>query len=340
MSWDKSEKEKKALFREIALDDNIEFENETLEDDIVVRGIGENRLDVKSARSSHRHYQSTGSTGGSLPKPQNLRPTVSFDGSLRKGRLSQGRPLHQVRDSWEIPEKSTSKSVKPPRTTIQKGKAMPSGRGTKRKREKPIVLLPESRQVLKGLQFFFVREKDLGPRSVQIRKAKEYGAVRHEVWTDDVTHIIADAELSHKEVVDHVQKNIVERIPDKVAIVKYDEFVVDCIKFGYQVDAHRPHYRLHGYKEFVAASTSSGNDLKASGKRAPDEERENLEPHEPTYRHAERSHANIPGPQEIAPESLAMSSLPMSERTFNDELEQVIEEAKAFKDLVSLVNTM
>lgn len=338
MSWDKSEAEKQALFEEIALDDDFAVESDRRDRGDKVRCRSEGKKAQASGRTPSMLPSDSGSPRKFSLRPQDRPATVLQEVAPLKAPTPQPACLSHVNQSRTVARsitRSPARSLKPSKVIGQKTNAtMPRGRGEKRKREQPIQVLPEHRQYLKGLHLFFVHEQEIGPRKIQIRKVQEWGGIYEKSWTDNVTHIIADADLTHGQVVVYIEKNVVRPMPDNVAIVKYDEYVMDCTKFGYQPDAHLSHYRLPGYKEHLASKAPRPPSDHDDDKAISIVDQPLIAPSVPVM----GGNATLQRDESIPdslPNSLAISSIPVSQGTFDDNFNNIVKEARAIKDLVS-----
>ncbi|KAI0468578.1 hypothetical protein F4859DRAFT_489624 [Xylaria cf. heliscus] len=105
----------------------------------------------------------------------------------------------------------------------------------KRKRNEPLKMVPESKQIFNGLFFFYIPNDDLNPaRRMRITKAREHGAI----WTQDskiATHVIVDAGLEY-----HHIKPILDRNPTSPSVVLVnDRYPVDCWIRGVLIDPYQ-----------------------------------------------------------------------------------------------------
>ncbi|KAI1501713.1 hypothetical protein F5X99DRAFT_428177 [Biscogniauxia marginata] len=110
-----------------------------------------------------------------------------------------------------VPE-STPKSVKQPtrqkirqpsrdiRPQAQQGSGSLTEPSSKRKRASTLKMVPESRQIFKGLSFYYIPPNDVNPaRRLKITRAREHGAI----WTKDIaaaTHIVVDKGLTLSDI--------------------------------------------------------------------------------------------------------------------------------------------
>lgn len=74
-------------------------------------------------------------------------------------------------------------------------------KGSKRRRTEPSRVIPESKQIFKGLTFFFIPNNGVAPaRKLRIQRSQEYGALWAQTWSASVTHVIVDRGLNFEEI--------------------------------------------------------------------------------------------------------------------------------------------
>lgn len=115
----------------------------------------------------------------------------------------------------------------------------PSSSMAKRKRTELLQMAPESKQIFKGLCFFYIPNDDINPaRRIRITKAREHGAI----WTREskvATHVIVDSNLKYSDI-----KPILDRNPISPSVVLVnDRYPVDCWIKGVVFDP-----KMHKYK--------------------------------------------------------------------------------------------
>ncbi|KAH7257049.1 hypothetical protein BKA59DRAFT_469206 [Fusarium tricinctum] len=112
----------------------------------------------------------------------------------------------------------------------------------KRKREASIKLRPESKQIFKGLTFYYVPDDDIAPaRRLRITKAREFGAT----WVRApriATHIIVEKHIQFKDIED-VLKKTNKNLPPKVV---NEEYPIDCIQFKALLQHSQKKYQIAG----------------------------------------------------------------------------------------------
>ncbi|KAM3418337.1 DNA polymerase [Cercospora zeina] len=114
----------------------------------------------------------------------------------------------------------------------------------KRKRETSIKLVPEALQVFRHLHFYFFPNNHAAPaRRMRIAKAREYGAVWHQVWDNEITHIVVDKSLNFDDVKKWLQK---DTIPDAVTVVN-EIYPAECITYGVLLDPSPVRFAVKGF---------------------------------------------------------------------------------------------
>ncbi|KAI1300348.1 hypothetical protein F5Y03DRAFT_233644 [Xylaria venustula] len=102
----------------------------------------------------------------------------------------------------------------------------PSISMAKRKRTESLQLAPESKQIFKGLRFFYIPNDDINPaRRIKITKAREHGAI----WTKnkaEATHFIVDKALSY----DDIKSTLDDYITASSAVLVNDQYPIDCLR--------------------------------------------------------------------------------------------------------------
>ncbi|KAI0456660.1 hypothetical protein F5B21DRAFT_147567 [Xylaria acuta] len=119
----------------------------------------------------------------------------------------------------------------------------PSVSMAKRKRDQPLQMVPESKQIFKGLCFFYIPNDDVNPvRRMRITKAREHGVI----WTRDssvATHVIVDTGLEYQHI-----KPTLDRNPTSPSVVLVnDRYPVDCMIRGEVFNPYQTVER-HKYK--------------------------------------------------------------------------------------------
>lgn len=140
--------------------------------------------------------------------------------------------------------------------------------GTRKRKEPVIKLVPESRQIFKGLRFFYVLDDDVNPiRRARITKAREYGVDWVRDWTL-ATHIIVDEGLKKEDVLAVLK---VPSIPSDVIIVN-ETYPIECLQFRDLLLADQPRFLVKGQPQMtpeiqVPASQSSDRSLQLKAAR-------------------------------------------------------------------------
>ncbi|KAI0443613.1 hypothetical protein F4803DRAFT_514190 [Xylaria telfairii] len=116
----------------------------------------------------------------------------------------------------------------------------PSISMAKRKRTELLQMVPESKQIFKGLCFFYIPNDDINPaRRMRITKAREHGAI----WTREskvATHVIVDSNLKYGDI-----KHILDRNPTSPSVVLLnDRYPVDCWIKGVVLDPEMHKYKV------------------------------------------------------------------------------------------------
>lgn len=160
--------------------------------------------------------------------------------------------LDQTVDETVIPdtrrvEKTQHRQVTTPlpfskhlrKTMSMDSPSLAAKKGKKRKRES-IDLRPESEQIFKGLQFYYIPNDDIAPaRRLRICKAREFGAL----WVREpstATHVIVDKGIAYGDV-----KKVLGGGGETRAVVN-EEYPIDCIRFRCLLDHRQKKYRVPG----------------------------------------------------------------------------------------------
>ncbi|KAI1750950.1 hypothetical protein F4782DRAFT_507365 [Xylaria castorea] len=131
----------------------------------------------------------------------------------------------------------------------------PSISMAKRKRDQPLQMAPESKQIFKGLFFFYIPNDDVNPaRRIRITKAREHGAI----WTRDsnvATHVIVDTGLEYQHI-----KPTLDRNPTSPSVVLVnDRYPIDCMIRGVVFDPYqtveRRNYKVPEYPKQTEKGT-------------------------------------------------------------------------------------
>ncbi|KAF2209690.1 hypothetical protein CERZMDRAFT_21640, partial [Cercospora zeae-maydis SCOH1-5] len=123
-------------------------------------------------------------------------------------------------------------------------------------------LVPEALQVFRHLHFYFFPNNDSAPaRRMRIAKAREYGAVWHQEWDNEITHIIVDKSLNF----DHVKKWLRKDTFPNAVIVVNETYLAHCITYGVLLDPSPTRFAVKGFvppKTSHVESTDSDKSLK------------------------------------------------------------------------------
>ncbi|KAL4924356.1 DNA-directed DNA polymerase IV [Aspergillus undulatus] len=205
----------------------------------------------------------------------------------------------------------------------------------KRKRGSSEKVIPEQRQIFRGLVFFFFPNSDVSPlRRLRIQRAQEYGAQCAKTWGNNITHVIVDRGLKFEEVLKHLQ---LEAVP--VAVVD-EGYPAACIDFRSILSVTQVRFQVNGApcSEAQRPSEKSPEDpsaadpgslpLKPYHKEQVQTQRSSLLPPNKEQSGAGQT-AELVGQEELTEEIIRDS---FADRQ-PDALDEMIEEAKAWKDL-------
>ncbi|OJJ73910.1 hypothetical protein ASPBRDRAFT_41673 [Aspergillus brasiliensis CBS 101740] len=143
--------------------------------------------------------------------------------------------------SGQTPNPAVTRSLS---TDVMPPKAKTTGNGiSKRKRRVyPAVTIPEHRQCLRGLVFYYIPNDDISDlRRFQMQRAREYGGSRATEWNDTVTHIVVDRALTY----DSVMRHFKNKIPENVPIVD-SNYPPICMEANRVLDVNQPRFRVRG----------------------------------------------------------------------------------------------
>jgi DNA polymerase IV len=76
-----------------------------------------------------------------------------------------------------------------------------------------------------------------------MQKAAEHGAVRAEVYGDEVTHLIIDSRCSFQEVLNALNR---DNLPERISVVN-EYFAPECIEFGYLLSPAQKRFAVRGH---------------------------------------------------------------------------------------------
>lgn len=188
-----------------------------------------------------------------------------------------------------------------------------------------------------NLRLVFFPSSDVSPvRRLRIQRAQEYGAFWARSWDESVTHVIVDKGLKYEDLLRHMKLDI---FPGTIALVD-EGYPAECIKFRCVLNPTQSRFRVSGFptpsvvkEPPVEVEESSAGSLplkppKGQLQHTPTESEQlsNYQDRQPVQR------------QQIEPESAsAHDEAPAEEGPARerDALDDIIEETKATKDLVS-----
>lgn len=140
----------------------------------------------------------------------------------------------------------------------------------KRKRkEAPLKMAPEERQVFKGLSFFYIPPDDINPtRKLRITKAREHGATWVKEWNggESISHVIVDSNLSNGDILKWLK---LEKMPSELILVN-EQWPMDSIKYRFLVNPKQMMYEVKGHDE------ASRRDAEVLGVQEPDTSQESV----------------------------------------------------------------
>ncbi|RDW88852.1 hypothetical protein BP6252_00884 [Coleophoma cylindrospora] len=125
----------------------------------------------------------------------------------------------------------------------------------KRKRKfGSITLKPDHELRLKGLVFYYIPPDDTAPaRRKQIVRAREHGATWAKELQPDVTHIIADKDLTYKDVMSFLK---LDALPADVVLVN-ENYPLDCCISKSMLNPREIAYVLDGFSEVVGSTNEA-----------------------------------------------------------------------------------
>ncbi|KAK1150184.1 hypothetical protein N8T08_000086 [Aspergillus melleus] len=335
--------DKRAFFQRL---DQLDCISDELEDQevenfarVLARSRPGNVTELDSFVASHT-LTSAVNPMSTVPAPTSLthtRTLLDLQSSAQESVVSSrhGRSDSASSGDREAPAAKTSDADRP---TMEKIKASMSSSTGKRKRKYSPIVIPEQQQIFKGLSFFFFPNNDVSPfRRVRIQRAEEYGARWARSWGDEenITHVIVDKGLTFQDVLKHLK---LETFPSTIALVN-EGYPAECINFREVLNTTQLRFRVKGVpaspvvKEPVPAeeAPSPGSlPLKPAGKN----QQQAPTPSQISAISNDQVHASVnptEEPQETrCGESVLEAPPPPRER---DALDDMIEEAKAVKDL-------
>ncbi|KAH8425888.1 DNA-directed DNA polymerase IV [Aspergillus melleus] len=334
--------DKRAFFQRL---DQLDCLSDELEDQeaedfarVLARSRPGNETELVSFVASHTLTSAVNSKS-TAPAPTSLTRTRSLLGLQPSAQESVVSPRHGRSDSAssgdrEAPAAKTSDVDRP---TMEKTKASMSSSIGKRKRKYSPIVVPEQQQIFKGLSFFFFPNNDVSPfRRVRIQRAEEYGARWARSWGDEenITHVIVDKGLTFQDVLKHLK---LETFPSTIALVN-EGYPAECINFREVLNTTQLRFRVKGVPVSPVvkdpapaeeASSPSSLPLKPAAKN----QQQAPTPSQIFAISNDQVHAGVnptEEPPEIMREETVLEAPPPRER---DALDDMIEEAKAVKDL-------
>ncbi|KAL9620358.1 MAG: hypothetical protein Q9204_008215, partial [Flavoplaca sp. TL-2023a] len=285
---------------------------------------------------------------------QQLGRTVSASTSL-----NPAKPKLLTTDSRSIDDGKPQETVdaivlnsplvaKPPDEEIPTEMA-PTARG-KRKRGRSLEVLPEAQQIFRGSKFCkftfssspsilisplqdFLPNDDVAPaRKLRIHKVLERGGTWVKNWSDGITHIIVDKNLTYNDLLKYLK---ISSIPVGIALVN-EHYPADCIQYRTLVNPDQIYYHVRGNPPKVVEEQGEGkidSSLPSkSGRRAiaePSPTRSQTEANEQPHNHKPTFVDDTIG----APPSKSHRPNSKLQDGPTDALDLAIEEMLAVKDL-------
>ncbi|KGO75913.1 DNA polymerase family X [Penicillium italicum] len=139
-----------------------------------------------------------------------------------------------------VPKPTTTKR---PRTTGTMPTIKSGGPPHKKRKTNSAKIIPDDKQIFKGLIFFFFPNNDISPfRRLRIQRAQDYGARWSRNWDTDITHVIMDKGLLPSDLLSYLKLEI---LPTSVALVN-ETYPSECIQFGSVLDTSHLRFRVNG----------------------------------------------------------------------------------------------
>ncbi|KAL7629294.1 hypothetical protein AAE478_000814 [Parahypoxylon ruwenzoriense] len=204
----------------------------------------------------------------------------------------------------------------------------PSVRMGKRKKDAPLKLVPEERQIFKGLSFYYIPNDDINPaRKLRIKKAREHGAA----WSRqlvDATHIIVDKKLTYADIERHLQDE--PNLSDKILV--NENYPIDCLRHHIIASPEQGQYGITG---MPTISSSSANKASSS-----DQSDASLQLKQRRKKTTKRIHTPVPSTSSGSRESCQRSADSiLSSQQQKSAAETTILSPKARKEIPSRDNT-
>lgn len=103
--------------------------------------------------------------------------------------------------------------------------------------------VPKSRQIFKGLVFFFIPNDDVSPsRRMRIQRSVEFGARRATKWCTEITHVIVDKGLTVADVMKYLK---IDSILTSMLLVN-ETYPVVCISKGTILEGGLQRFQVQG----------------------------------------------------------------------------------------------
>ncbi|KAI9846095.1 MAG: hypothetical protein M1837_004351 [Sclerophora amabilis] len=208
----------------------------------------------------------------------------------------------------------------------------------KRKRVTPLQIIPEPRQIFRGLAFYFIPNDDIAPaRRMRITKAREYGAIWARNLRDGVTHVIADRGLHYQDIIKFLE---LSSLPPHIVLVN-ELYPAECLQFQFVVDPTQPQYQVKGSEQALLAqdNTSGDKDSDEKSLQLKPAKKDSIKSLMTTSRSGDTTD-NAPSPRDLVSDSVSSKSersqsslLGVGPKKQKDALDEAIKEAEAFKDV-------
>lgn len=156
--------------------------------------------------------------------------TVNADNRIgdASGIFSPTSQSHIEMNKTRRSPKGTTETNQPHRTKIRKTSSFS---------------IPESRQIFKGLVFFFIPNDDISPaRRMRIQRSVEFGARRATEWCNEITHVIVDRGLAFQDVVKYLK---LDSLPVTLVLVN-ETYPGDCISKGTVLEGRLQRFHVQG----------------------------------------------------------------------------------------------
>ncbi|KAL8997995.1 MAG: hypothetical protein Q9169_002835 [Polycauliona sp. 2 TL-2023] len=338
---------KRSLFKEIygldVLDDSVNDVNSILADFRATRPVAKARTTpqaFKSRRADHipRRIQYLGRT---VSAPEALTPLapklitpyhLSFDGGQQQQETAAAPILKaQIAERPGLPSKTVAELQKNDLTT----QMAPNTKG-KRKRARSPEVLPEAQQIFRGQRFYFLPNDDVAPaRKLRIAKVLERGGMWIKNWSDSITHIVVDKNLTYGDLLKYLKRT---SIPADIAVVN-EHYPAECMQYRMLVNPDQVLYHVRGCPlKVVEEPKDTSADVAAESLPLKTEKRANNEPSPTPSRNdaSEQSLVQNPGVVDTILDTPARETHRPSSGVRDrpaDALDEAIEEMLAVKDL-------